>query len=132
MKITKIITILLFFSFSCTHNLFSEDKYCIKKIDIKDINFDYDFNKNVEEFSKIYLNKKELENFSITDCYQMYLGDARGVIYFIEFSEGKMPFKRDYLIELYFDELNNFIKSEIFCFFDPPQNRMRYPFQIQE
>lgn len=129
-KNKSIITFVIFIF--CSISLFSEDNYCIEKLDFDENDCVYDINKHVRDSAKNYMKKEEFEEFFITKCYLLTLGEAKGRIVLVEFSEGKMPFRKDYLVELYYDELNNYRKSEILCFNDAPPNMKRFPITIYE
>lgn len=122
-----IIFVILIF---CSISLFSENNYCIEKLDFDKNDCVYDINKHVRNSAKNYIKKEELEEFSITSCNLLTLGKVKGCIVLVEFSEGKMPFRKDYLVELYYDELNNYRKSEILCFNNAPPNIKRFPIDI--
>ncbi len=122
--------IILAILFFCSISVFSEDNYCIEKLDFDENGCVYDINEHVRNSAKNYMKKKELEDFFITNCNLLTLGEVKGCIVLVEFSEGKKPFRKDYLVELYYDELNNYIKSEILCFNDAPPNRKKLPITI--
>lgn len=131
MKKIKIFIFLCFFM-SYNNLIFSNDSYTIREIKIQNFSCDYDIEKQVQSLAKTFFEKDELENFSINNSHLLNLGEVKGYIIFVEFSEGIMPFRSDYLVELYFDELNNYIKAELLNFNSSPQDRKNYPIQLDQ
>lgn len=127
-KIFFFICIFIIFNSVC----FSNDNYSLSQINIQDFSCDYDIEKQVHSIAKLFLEKNDLENFLVNKTHMLNLGETKGYIIFVEFSEGIMPFRGNYLIELYFDELNNYIKAEFLSFNASPQDRKNYPIDIEK
>lgn len=129
----KKIKIFLFLSIFITLNnfCFSNEDYSLSEINIQDFACDYDVEEQVQSIAKFFLEKNELENFLVNKSHLLNLGETKGYIIFVEFSEGIMPFRSDYLIELYFDELNNYLKAEFLNFNASPPDRKKYPINLE-
>ena len=138
----KIASFVLFFTFMfITSQLaFSYDEYTFVKITEDEFEKAFDDKNRVTQIINSYLAQESLEVQEPWDCniendsftigeYHKLVIPYQGQVIFIEFTKELYPMQRYYLLELYYDFLNNFLDYKINCFDEPSKEPRFFPFK---